>query len=88
VLTVTTTTRKFFTILASVVWFGHALSPIKWLAVGLVFAGLSIDVLGKYFDDYLARSSAGGKADHKKTTTTTIKAKANDKTKAKAKKVQ
>lgn len=48
VLTVTTTTRKFFTILASVVWFGHELSLTKWIAVALVFAGLSIEIISKY----------------------------------------
>jgi UDP-galactose transporter B1 len=49
VLTITTTTRKFFTILASVLWFGHALSFDKWLGVGLVFAGLGVEILGKYW---------------------------------------
>jgi len=45
---VVTTTRKFFTILFSVLFFGNALISRQWLAVFLVFAGLSIDaVFGK-----------------------------------------
>jgi UDP-galactose transporter B1 len=82
VLTVATTTRKFFTILASVLWFGHALSLTKWFAVGLVFAGLSIEILGKYVDDYLARAPASAKP---KPSADSIK---KAKTAKKAKKVQ
>ncbi|KAL6077881.1 Solute carrier family 35 member B1 [Balamuthia mandrillaris] len=47
-LSVLTTTRKFFTILASVVWFGHSLSGQKWMGIALVFGGLAFDTLGKY----------------------------------------
>jgi UDP-galactose transporter B1 len=46
VLTTVTTTRKFFTILASVVWFGHTLNGYQWFGVGLVFLGLGLD--GQY----------------------------------------
>ena len=42
--TMITTTRKFFTILLSVVWFGHELATLQWLAVAIVFAGLGIDI--------------------------------------------
>jgi UDP-galactose transporter B1 len=38
--TLVTTTRKFFSILGSVVWNGNALAPQQWAAVVLVFAGL------------------------------------------------
>jgi len=38
--TTVTTTRKFFTILVSVLWFGHYVSPLQWFAVTLVFVGL------------------------------------------------
>lgn len=38
-----TTTRKFFTILGSVIIFKHPLNPIQWLGVIAVFAGLLID---------------------------------------------
>uniref|UniRef100_A0A0X3PCI3 Solute carrier family 35 member B1 n=2 Tax=Schistocephalus solidus TaxID=70667 RepID=A0A0X3PCI3_SCHSO len=43
-----TTTRKFFTVLASVVIFGHALSRLQMLGAALVFTGLLADqVYGK-----------------------------------------
>ena len=43
-----TTTRKFFTILLSVVLYGHALGIEQWTGVALVFAGLSLDIYAKY----------------------------------------
>lgn len=45
-----TTTRKFFTILLSVVLYGHALGFEQWTGVTLVFAGLSLDIYAKYAD--------------------------------------
>jgi UDP-galactose transporter B1 len=48
VLTTVTTTRKFFTILMSVFIYGHKLNEQQWLAVGLVFLGLSGEVYDKY----------------------------------------
>lgn len=43
-----TTTRKFFTILASVIIFGNALLTRQWFGVVLVFVGLAVDsYLGK-----------------------------------------
>jgi len=43
-----TTTRKFFTVLASVVFFGNVLSSRQWLGTALVFTGLTLDsVYGK-----------------------------------------
>lgn len=45
---VVTTTRKFFTILFSVLFLGNAISNRQWCAVGLVFTGLGVDaVFGK-----------------------------------------
>ncbi len=38
-----TTTRKFFTVLGSVIFFGNALSNRQWLGAVLVFAGLFLD---------------------------------------------
>ena len=38
-----TTTRKFFTILVSVLLFGNVLLQRQWIAVALVFIGLSVD---------------------------------------------
>lgn len=40
-----TTTRKFFTVLASIVFFGNTLMPRQWLATAFVFAGLFLDAL-------------------------------------------
>ncbi|XP_077996584.1 solute carrier family 35 member B1-like isoform X2 [Glandiceps talaboti] len=43
-----TTTRKFFTILASVIIFVNPLLPRQWMGVSMVFAGLGLDsVYGK-----------------------------------------
>ena len=39
-----TTTRKFFTLLASVVIFGNVLLTRQWVGVALVFLGLGLDV--------------------------------------------
>eukprot|EP01053_Blabericola_migrator_P002307 Blabericola_migrator_1__2306@NODE_1640_length_4114_cov_138_288115_g1068_i0_p2_GENE_NODE_1640_length_4114_cov_138_288115_g1068_i0NODE_1640_length_4114_cov_138_288115_g1068_i0_p2_ORF_typecomplete_len375_score45_17UAA/PF08449_11/1_5e67TPT/PF03151_16/4_8e03TPT/PF03151_16/2_8e19EamA/PF00892_20/73EamA/PF00892_20/0_0001EamA/PF00892_20/6_8e08Nuc_sug_transp/PF04142_15/20Nuc_sug_transp/PF04142_15/9_4e08SLC35F/PF06027_12/8_3e08PUNUT/PF16913_5/0_015CRTlike/PF08627_10/7_5e02CRTlike/PF08627_10/0_00019CRTlike/ len=36
-LTLITTTRKFFAVLLSVIWFRHSLSSTQWVAVGLIF---------------------------------------------------
>jgi UDP-galactose transporter B1 len=40
-----TTTRKFFTILVSVFFYAHTLTPWQWIAVGMVFVGLTLDML-------------------------------------------
>jgi solute carrier family 35 (UDP-galactose transporter), member B1 len=40
-----TTTRKFFTIVMSVFLHGHDLATVQWAAVGIVFAGLSLEVV-------------------------------------------
>eukprot|EP01055_Gregarina_sp_Pseudo9_P001633 Gregarina_sp_Pseudo_9__1632@NODE_209_length_3610_cov_60_079530_g194_i0_p2_GENE_NODE_209_length_3610_cov_60_079530_g194_i0NODE_209_length_3610_cov_60_079530_g194_i0_p2_ORF_typecomplete_len367_score45_55UAA/PF08449_11/1_2e69TPT/PF03151_16/1_9e21EamA/PF00892_20/0_00021EamA/PF00892_20/3_7e09SLC35F/PF06027_12/5_9e02SLC35F/PF06027_12/7_8e09Nuc_sug_transp/PF04142_15/13Nuc_sug_transp/PF04142_15/2_3e07CRTlike/PF08627_10/6_7e02CRTlike/PF08627_10/3_9e05CRTlike/PF08627_10/13PUNUT/PF16913_5/2_4e02PUNUT/PF169 len=37
-LTLITTSRKFFAILLSVIWFGHPLTAIQWLAVAVIFS--------------------------------------------------
>jgi len=46
--TIVTTTRKFLTILASVVYFGHVLSTQQWLAVILVFGALLAEMQSSY----------------------------------------
>lgn len=38
-----TVTRKMLTMILSVVWFGHTLSPMQWLGVGLVFGGVGVE---------------------------------------------
>ncbi|XP_030829064.1 solute carrier family 35 member B1 [Strongylocentrotus purpuratus] len=43
-----TTTRKFFTILGSVIFFSNPISSRQWIGVALVFAGLGLDsIFGK-----------------------------------------
>lgn len=43
-----TTTRKFFTILGSVIFFANPMSSRQWIGVALVFAGLGLDsIFGK-----------------------------------------
>ncbi|KAJ8951874.1 hypothetical protein NQ318_019850 [Aromia moschata] len=43
VVSVVTTTRKFFTVLGSVIIFGNALSPRQWVGAVVVFAALFLD---------------------------------------------
>ncbi|KAF2073720.1 hypothetical protein CYY_004979 [Polysphondylium violaceum] len=43
-----TTTRKFFSILVSIFWFGHSLNQLQWFSIGLVFSGLGLDVFQSY----------------------------------------
>lgn len=38
-----TVTRKMLTMIISVFWFGHSLSGMQWLGVGLVFGGIGIE---------------------------------------------
>lgn len=40
-----TTTRKFFTVLGSIIIFGNALSPRQWLSTFIVFTGLFLDAM-------------------------------------------
>ncbi|TMW65174.1 hypothetical protein Poli38472_009341 [Pythium oligandrum] len=46
--TTITTTRKFFTILFSVVWYGHQLTTMSWIGVAIVFTGLGWELTSKY----------------------------------------
>ena len=45
-----TTTRKFFTIVTSVVFHGHVLTQGQWVAVGVVFAGLALETVEKEWE--------------------------------------
>lgn len=54
--TTITTTRKFFTILFSVVWYGHHLSGMSWVGVILVFVGIGWELSSKYHK-YRAQTS-------------------------------
>lgn len=51
---IVTTTRKFFTVLASVALFGNVLTPRQWLGAATVFTGLFLDV-------YFSKASAKNK---------------------------
>lgn len=42
-LALVTTTRKFFTVLCSVLIYGNSLSWLQWLATGLIFSALLLD---------------------------------------------
>jgi UDP-galactose transporter B1 len=53
---IVTTTRKFFTIIVSVLWFGHSLSLSQWSAVAVVFLGLMLHV----YLGHRAKQSAAG----------------------------
>lgn len=46
--TTITTTRKFFTILVSVVLYNHQLTKMSWIGVLLVFTGLIVELSSKY----------------------------------------
>jgi solute carrier family 35 (UDP-galactose transporter), member B1 len=54
--TLVTTTRKFFTIIFSVIWFGHSLTSGQWFGVAIVFIALIYDSLQSYFDHQTAHS--------------------------------
>jgi len=45
--TTITTTRKFFTILLSIVYFKHHFTSMQWVATTLVFAGLYLGIVGQ-----------------------------------------
>ncbi|KAG9395052.1 UAA transporter [Carpediemonas membranifera] len=45
--TITTTTRKFFTILLSVLLYGHSIPMASWAGVVLVFVGLAFNIFQK-----------------------------------------
>ena len=38
-----TVTRKMLTMILSVVWFGHRLTSMQWVGVGLVFGGVFVE---------------------------------------------
>jgi len=45
VLSIVTTTRKFFTVLASIMIYKHSVNQWQWIAIGLVFVGVFIEML-------------------------------------------
>ncbi|TQS36593.1 hypothetical protein Golomagni_02951 [Golovinomyces magnicellulatus] len=45
ILVTITLTRKMLTMILSVIWFGHRLATTQWIGVGLVFGGISAEVI-------------------------------------------
>jgi UDP-galactose transporter B1 len=56
ILSIVTTTRKFFTVLASILMYHHEVNIYQWMAIGLVFAGVFIEMM--------SGSKKHGKSDH------------------------
>lgn len=54
-----TVTRKMLTMILSVVWFGHRLSGMQWVGVGLVFFGVGVE--GQLSKMEKEKSKAGSK---------------------------
>jgi len=46
ILSIITTTRKFFTVLVSIVMYNHPINALQWASIGLVFIGVFIEMLG------------------------------------------
>jgi len=55
-----TTTRKFFTVLASVFWFKHSLTRGQWLSVAFVFSGLAWEETSKYIAKQRRKAELAG----------------------------
>jgi UDP-galactose transporter B1 len=67
-LSIVTTTRKFFTVLFSIIIYGHVLNGFQWMSIGLVFAGVFIEML--------SGSKKHGKPTHRPLPTEDIEARA------------
>jgi len=67
ILSIVTTTRKFFTVLASIMIYNHPVTPMQWFAIALVFIGVFIEMLG-------GGKKHGAKGDHKPLPTEDIEA--------------
>ena len=52
-LSIVTTTRKFFTVLISIIIYSHPINSLQWVSIGLVFTGVFIEMFGggKKHDD-------------------------------------
>lgn len=57
-----TVTRKMFTMILSVVAFGHRLTQMQWLGVGLVFGGIGVEA-GIARQEKMAKEAAKRAAD-------------------------
>jgi UDP-galactose transporter B1 len=67
ILSIVTTTRKFFTVLVSIIMYNHSMNLYQWMAIGLVFVGVFVEMLGG--------SKKHGKGDHKPLATEDVEAK-------------
>lgn len=68
ILSIITTTRKFFTVLASIVIYQHNVGLLQWLAIGLVFTGVFVEMFG-------SKRKNDGKGDHEPIPTEEIEVK-------------
>lgn len=49
VLTIVTTSRKFFTVLISIIIFDHSLNILQWMSVVFIFTGIGMETLNKLY---------------------------------------
>jgi len=47
ILSIVTTTRKFFTVLASIFFYSHPVNGTQWVSIGLVFFGVFLEFIGE-----------------------------------------
>jgi len=47
ILSIVTTTRKFFTVLASIFFYAHPVNTTQWVSIGLVFLGVFLEFLSE-----------------------------------------
>jgi len=69
ILSIVTTTRKFFTVLASIIIYSHPVSNWQWFSIGLVFLGVFIEMLSG------GKKHGAAKTDHKPLPTEDMEAK-------------
>ena len=41
-------TRKCFTVLINVLWYGHHLKILQWVGISLVFGGIMVEIVNNY----------------------------------------
>jgi UDP-galactose transporter B1 len=57
VLSIVTTTRKFFTVLASIFFYNHAVNQTQWASIALVFLGVAIEFYNENQKKHAAEKS-------------------------------
>lgn len=62
ILVTVTVTRKMLTMILSVVAYGHHLSEMQWLGVGLVFGGIGVEAKIKHQSEVAKRKEKEAKA--------------------------